>query len=271
MKSNLVRLTLVSVALLACAAALRAAEVTVLSPDSPMLRFALGKLESALQRQSATMKKTTNQAPGQGAEIVVTVDPTALTDLGRDGFRRVSSREGLRISGGDERGAMYGVLDAAEQIRLGTPWNTIADRTVKAQFEFRALKFNLPWAAYRTSPVIEQHDATCSRVIRVRGDFGESSSLSHDFGSGAKLDQGRYRFAFRVRGTPGQSVNFELADGSRKVAKETQIPLTQDWQEHIIAFEITTAFTEQTTLRFRLPREGEGTFDLTDTRLNVAK
>ncbi len=161
LKSHLVRVTLLPVALFACTAALRAAEVTVVAPDSPMLRFALGKLESALQRQSATLKKTTNQVPGQGAGIVVTVDPSALTDLGADGFRRVSSREGLKISGGDERGAMYGVLDAAEQIRLGTPWNTIADRTVKAPFEFRALKFNLPWAAYRTSPVIEQHDATC--------------------------------------------------------------------------------------------------------------
>jgi hypothetical protein len=56
---------------------------------------------------------------------------------------------------------MYGVLDAAEHIRLGTPWNKLPDYGVKAQFEFRALKFNLPWAAYRTSPALEQHDATC--------------------------------------------------------------------------------------------------------------
>ena len=54
------------------------------------------------------------------------------------------------IAGGSERGAMYGVLDVAEQVRLGTPWNKIQERTVQAQFEFRAIKFNLPWAAYRT-------------------------------------------------------------------------------------------------------------------------
>ena len=161
MKSNLIRLTLLPVALFACAAAVQAAEVTVIAPDSPMLRFALGKLEAALQRQAGTLKWTANPGPGQGAEIVVTVDPTMMADIGADGFRRVNSRQGLRITGGDERGAMYGVLDVAEQIRMGTLWNKIPDRTVKAQFEFRAIKFNLPWAAYRTSPAIEQHDATC--------------------------------------------------------------------------------------------------------------
>lgn len=51
MKSNLIRRMLLPVALYACAAALQAAEVTVIAPDSPMLRFALGKLEAALQQQ----------------------------------------------------------------------------------------------------------------------------------------------------------------------------------------------------------------------------
>ncbi|WP_414661158.1 beta-N-acetylhexosaminidase family protein [Horticoccus sp. 23ND18S-11] len=157
----LVRLALLPVALLACAGALHAAEVTIVAPDSPLLRFAVGKLESALQRQGDTLKRKPAEAPDQGAAIVVSIDAAAVTAIGPDGFRRVNSRQGLNITGSDERGAMYGVLDAAEQIRLGTAWNTIADRTVKASFEFRALKFNLPWAAYRTSPVIEQHDATC--------------------------------------------------------------------------------------------------------------
>ena len=157
MKSVLIRFTLLPVALLACTGALESAEVTVAAPDSPMLRFAMGKLNSALQRHAGTLKWARNQAPGQRAGIVVSIDPA----LGPDGYRRVNSRQGLTISGGDERGAMYGVLDGAEQVRMGTPWNKIGDRTVKAQFPFRAIKFNLPWAAYRTSPVIEQHDATC--------------------------------------------------------------------------------------------------------------
>jgi hypothetical protein len=109
------------------------------------------------------------------------------------------------------------------------------------------------------------------RVIRVTGDFGRSSSLYYSIGKAAKLDRGRYRFAFRVRGTPGQSVVFELADGWRKIAEETPIPLTDEWQEHSIEFEINTKFTDETTLRFRLPGNVKGTFDLTDTRLKAVK
>lgn len=161
MKFNLIRLALLPATLLTCAATLQAAEVTVSAPDSPMLRFALGKLEAALQQQGDGLKQKTNQAPDQGAKIVVTVDPAIMTDLGAEGFRRVNSRQGLRITGGDERGAMYGVLDVAEQIRLGTPWNKIKKRTVRAELEFRAIKFNLPWSAYRTSPALEQHQETC--------------------------------------------------------------------------------------------------------------
>ncbi|MEY2881219.1 MAG: hypothetical protein RLZZ15_3599 [Verrucomicrobiota bacterium] len=161
MKSNLIRFVLLPLAMMGAAAALNAAEVTVAAPDSPVLRFALGKLDAAFQRQSIVVKRQAIGRADGSAAIVVAVDPTAMAELGADGFRRVTTAQGLKITGGDERGAMYGVLDAAEQIRQGTPWNQIQDRTVKAQFGFRAIKFNLPWAAYRASPVIEQHDATC--------------------------------------------------------------------------------------------------------------
>ena len=109
------------------------------------------------------------------------------------------------------------------------------------------------------------------RVMRVTGDFGKNSSLSYTLGNGTKLDRGRYRFAFRVRGTPGQSVEFELADGWRRVSKEAQIPLTGQWQEHIVEFEIKTVFKDETTLRFTMPGDVKGEFDLTDIRLTELK
>jgi hypothetical protein len=102
-----------------------------------------------------------NQSSEQDAEIVVAVDPSQIAGIGAEGFRRVISGKGFRITGGDERGAMYGVLDVAEQVRMGKPWNEIEERTVKPQLGFRAIKFNLPWSAYRTSPALEQHRETC--------------------------------------------------------------------------------------------------------------
>lgn len=116
------------------------------------------------------------------------------------------------------------------------------------------------------------------RIIRVTGEFGGGTSLRYSLGKGVALNPGRYRLAFCVRGTPGQSVNFELADsvdfqqadGPGVLAQKDAIPLTEQWQEHRLDFEIRTPFKNQTYLRFRLPREGKGTFDLADTRLRAA-
>jgi hypothetical protein len=105
------------------------------------------------------------------------------------------------------------------------------------------------------------------RVMRVSGDFGEDTRLEYTFGNGTRLDEGRYRFAFRARGTTGQTVEFELADGWRKISREAEVSLTDEWQEETVEFEIKTAFKDETTLRFRLPHEVAGTFDLSEPSL----
>jgi len=110
-----------------------------------------------------------------------------------------------------------------------------------------------------------------SRAMRVTGDFGDDSSLNYTFGPDAKLEPGRYELACSVRGTPGQSVEFEVADDWRLVSKEARIALSERWQEHRISFEIKTAFRTRTTLRFRLPRNVKGTFDLADIRLKMVR
>ena len=105
------------------------------------------------------------------------------------------------------------------------------------------------------------------RVIRVTGDFGPRSRLDYTFGKEQKPERGRYRFDFRVRGTAGLSVQFEVADGWRGVAKEAKISLSPESQEHVIEFEIENAFKDEPGLRFILPRDAKGEFDLTDMRL----
>jgi hypothetical protein len=105
------------------------------------------------------------------------------------------------------------------------------------------------------------------RVIRVTGEFGKGTRLAYSFGNGILLDRGRYQFAFRVRGTPGAKVDFEIADDWREVSKEAALPLTEAWQEHQIEFEIRTDFKDETILRFSMPDDASGTFDLSDPRL----
>lgn len=119
--------------------------------------------------------------------------------------------------------------------------------------------------------------SSSQRVIRVAGDFGRGSSLRFSLGKTIILDRGHYRLAFRVRGTVGQSVDleladsvdFQLADGPRVVAKKPSIALTEQWQEHTLEFVIDTRLKNQAYLRFRLPRDVTGTFEIADTRLKL--
>jgi len=161
MKKLLQSLTIIWMLLLAGGNSLLAAEVTIVAPDSPLLRYALGILESKLLQRGYTLRHLSSSDSGQDAMLNVTIDPVAAGNAGPDGFNISRQRNKITITGGGERGAMYGLLDVAEQIRFGTPWDKIEERKVKPQFEFRAIKFNLPWAAYRTSLALEQHQATC--------------------------------------------------------------------------------------------------------------
>lgn len=120
------------------------------------------------------------------------------------------------------------------------------------------------------------HDAssdgnTTERVMRVIGDFAGHASLNHIFGPGVRLAPGRYQFEFRVRGTAGQRVEFELADGWRRVSTEARIPLSVEWERHKIEFTIQNPapFKDGTTLRFILPSNTNGFFELAGTRLKA--
>jgi hypothetical protein len=153
------------------------------------------------------------------------------------------------------------------QVKAVTPWTP--DPNTKLINPWRY------WILKSTGNGLEKQTVAdgpgASPVIRVTGDFGKGSSLSHTFANGVKLGPGRYHFVFSVRGTPGQSVEFELGDDWRLFSKEARIPLTGQWQEHTLEFEIKTAFQDGTTLRFRLPRDAKGTFDLAKTRLKMVK
>jgi hypothetical protein len=117
------------------------------------------------------------------------------------------------------------------------------------------------------------------RIIRVTGDFGRGACLRYSLGKGVTLGPGRYGLSFRVRGTPGRSVDLEvadsvdyqMADGPRVAAKKAGITLTAQWREHSFEFEIHARFKDQTFLRFRLPHDGSGSFDLANPRLKLVK
>ncbi len=70
-----------------------------------------------------------------------------------------------------------------------------------------------------------------------------------------------------MKGTPGQVVRFDVADGWRETAGLTELTLTADWVRQTIEFEFPAAFKDETRLRFRMPQDQSGEFLLTDYHL----
>lgn len=155
------------------------------------------------------------------------------------------------------------------EVKTVTPWKADPDKELINPWRY--------WTLHDPDEGVEKvilHDGPVEtpsgrRVIRVSGHFGTDASLAYSFGANIRLERGRYRFAFRVRGTPGQTVDFEIADDWRKVSEEAEIPLVDDWREHTVTFEIKNSFKDETVLRFSLPDDTEGTFDLSDPRLKA--
>ncbi|MHC4682603.1 MAG: hypothetical protein ACYTEK_28465, partial [Planctomycetota bacterium] len=77
--------------------------------------------------------------------------------------KRSTNKTVVCVIGRDETGAMYGTLDLAEQIRTAKGLKNIEKKLSNPRFEFRAIKFNLPWSSYRpeANPAMNLHTQTC--------------------------------------------------------------------------------------------------------------
>lgn len=84
--------------------------------------------------------------------------PPVPPGLMKEGFRIGPAQAGGRslhtVDGADESGAMYGLLELAEQISMQAGITGLPVKQVNARFPFRAIKFNLPWSTYRNSPFL---------------------------------------------------------------------------------------------------------------------
>ncbi|HEX5168370.1 MAG TPA: hypothetical protein VFW11_04310 [Cyclobacteriaceae bacterium] len=76
-------------------------------------------------------------------------------------FTRINNGKNLLILSADEVGAMYGLLDLTESIRVNGSFNIPDDKEVAPSLGYRIIKFNLPWSPYRKSPATEVHISVC--------------------------------------------------------------------------------------------------------------
>ena len=97
--------------------------------------------------------------PEAGAyQIIFAIDGQRLNE---EAFS-ISSVDGkITITGGDNRGLIYGALSLAEDIRNGVKLSNCQPKNEKPDLAFRALKHNLPWDGYRHSTALHLHYETC--------------------------------------------------------------------------------------------------------------
>jgi len=79
----------------------------------------------------------------------------------KEGYRIDWSGNQTIISANDYSGARYGLLAFTEEIANGGKPEQINGRQVNPSMEVRAIKFNLPWDAYRESLSMDYHLSTC--------------------------------------------------------------------------------------------------------------
>ncbi|HYX07617.1 MAG TPA: hypothetical protein VE912_12885, partial [Bacteroidales bacterium] len=135
-------------------------KVTIsIDKNSPMAVFGASKIETALQKLKIT-HRIIDKSAATGKEQVQLNIVTADNDpqIKKEGYRISKSEDSYVVSAIDNSGAMYGLMDMAEQIEMQKGLSKIEEKLVNPRFEFRAIKFNLPWHSYRENEALQAND-----------------------------------------------------------------------------------------------------------------
>ncbi len=123
---------------------------------SPQQSYAARMIRKALLLKGYSIKEIQTDYT-----IVLTVDPGKAVN---EAYSILPTGKTITITGGDERGVIYGSLSLAESIRNGTGLQKIKTENEQPHLPFRAIKFDLPWDTYRHSYALDLHSETCKDV-----------------------------------------------------------------------------------------------------------
>lgn len=128
----------------------------IYTKGSQQAAYAAGMLQKSLTKKGYTLK-TSNPAITISLTINGANTSSEAYSIATDGKKVI-------ITGGDERGMIYGSLSVAEEVRNGTRLENIKPRSEKTNYSLRAVKFDLPWDTYRHSQALDLHMETCKDV-----------------------------------------------------------------------------------------------------------
>ncbi len=145
-----------------------AQEVSISASVETPIPYGIDQLEKSLEALGITLSR---KQPGQGAQAdilaITAADSTLFKFLPKD--TKTPAKEGYAlfredgktiVYGGDSRGVMYGLIALSDQLNAGKSLTSIEEQDVNPRFPFRAIKFNLPYMAYRSHASIAQHFTT---------------------------------------------------------------------------------------------------------------
>jgi hypothetical protein len=135
--------------------------------DRKVINYALLQLSKKVKKENILIVSS-GQQYNSNAELVILLQEdeknirqftiTSSADLKPGGYIIRHYGKQLVVVGADAAGALYGALDIKEQLAAGKTLLQVTDKKEEPRFEFRAIKFNLPWMAYRQNFCLTQQD-----------------------------------------------------------------------------------------------------------------
>lgn len=129
------------------------------------LSFAVNKLQEKLFYQGKKLHPKDFKASNESSDLLILIKgdevnafDTEVSDLDFEAikgegyiFKWVNEDNTLLILAIDEEGAAYGIRDLEDHFKLNRSLNEVKNKTVNPAFEYRIVKYNLPWSPYRSS------------------------------------------------------------------------------------------------------------------------
>ena len=122
--------------------------------SSVQSEYAARMLKKVLLEQGYTIQKEKGDV-----EISLSSDTMGLSP---EAYSITPEGTKILITGGDERGIIYGALSLADELRNGTALQDVKAKSESTRLHFRAIKFDLPWDTYRHSIALDLHQETCA-------------------------------------------------------------------------------------------------------------
>ena len=134
-----------------CTAVMRAHPLTV----ETVVRTHSAPAEYAKRRLLTALATPGIRAPQRRGRVVFELGIDR--SLGAEAFTIRTPGNRVVITGGDDRGLVYGALAAREQLANGVAIDELAATGRTPKLALRAIKFNTPWDTYRPSSALDQH------------------------------------------------------------------------------------------------------------------